>query len=263
MIKLSDTLTEAIKDRLNIKVNDNNFTQEQLDKVTYLKVTKDDINYLNLFPNLNKIDFETFPSLTLEDLDIVNKLVPKLSCLKIKEQSALINVDFKIFNNLEELCVIHNENLEYIGSLPKLKKLTFYDNKDFNDNKQIVDFLRDNPNCECLLDVIHYVDVIKEYENTNDKINTTNVSWVDSFGLRKYLIHEYTQDELDNLMTYIVFIVSKYIHKTDGDIEKFGIKNFLKELIIYIKYLTLVKAEDFLMQKLFNCYLLMLELNHQ
>ncbi len=223
MVKLSDTLTEAIKDRLNIKVDDNNFTQEQLDKVTYLKVIKDDINYLNLFPNLNRIDFETFPSLTLEDLDTINKLVPKLKCLKIKEQSALINVDFKIFSNLEELCVIHNENLEYTGSLPKLKKLTFYDNKDFNDNKQIVDFLRDNPNCDCLLDIIHYVDVIKEYENTNNKIDTTNVRWVDSLGLRKYLIHEYTQDELDNLMTYIVFIVSKYIHKTDGDIEKFGV----------------------------------------
>ncbi len=220
MIEVSDTLALAIKDRLNIDGKDNKFMEEQLEKITYLKIVKDDINSLNLFPNLSKIDFETFPSITNDDLKIVNELVPQLKSLKIKEQSALINLDFNIFKNLEELCLVHNENLETIANLPTLESFTFYDNKDFKDNKQIVDFIKKNPNCECMLDVIYYIDVIR----ADDKeINTSNVKWVDSLGLRKYLVHEYTNEELDTLMGHIVYIVSKYIHNTDGDIEKFGI----------------------------------------
>ncbi len=224
MIELSDTLTKAIKERLNIKNIDNIFSQDQLNQVTYLKVVKDDINSLNMFPNLTRIDFETFPSITYEDLELVSKFVPKLNCLKLKEQTALIDLDFKIFKNLEELCIIHNENLETVSNLPNLKRLTLYDNKDFKDNKQIVDFLVNNPYCECMLDIIYNVDVIKYYEENDGKeIDTSNVKWIDSIGLRKYLIHEYTKEELDTLMSHIVYIVSKYIHKTDGDIEKFGI----------------------------------------
>ena len=221
MIEVSNTLALAIKERLNVKNIDNNkYTKEQLEKITYLKIIKDDINSLNLFPNLTKIDFETFPSITSDDLKTVNDLVPKLKSLKIKEQAALINIDFSMFKNLEELCLIHNENLEIISNLPQLKSFTFYDNKNFKDNKHIVDFIKRSSNCECLLDIIYYVDVIKDYGH---KINISNVKWVDSFGLRKYLVHEYTKEELDTLMSYIVYIVSKYIHNTDGDIEKFGI----------------------------------------
>ncbi len=220
MIELSDTLTEAIKDRLNVLNNGNKFEQEQLDKITYLKVNKNDINSLNLFPNLVRIDFETFPSITEEELKLVSEIVPNLTSLKIKEQTALINIDLSIFNKLEDLCLIHNENLETVSYIPKLKSFTFYDNKDFKDNKHIVDFLINNPNCNNTLDIIYYIDMIN---TTGMKPSNDNIKWVDSIGLRKYLIHEYTNEEIDVLMSNISYIVSKYIYKTDGDIEKFGV----------------------------------------
>lgn len=223
MVQISPSLTNAIKERLNLKEEDV-LTEEHINKITHLKVSKNDIEYLDRLPNLISIDLESFPSITNEDLEQLANKLPNLKSLKIKEQSALIDIDFSIFHNLEDLCLIHNENLETITEVNKLKQFTFYDNKDFKDNKQIVDIILNNPNIEYLLDILYYIDLIKYIEqNPSTKLDLTAISWVDSIGLRKYVIHEYTNEEIDNLMSHISYIVSKYIHKTDGDIEKFGI----------------------------------------
>ncbi len=217
MNEFSDILIDSIS------LTKQELTQEIIDKVTHLKATKDDIKLLDRFPHLISVDFETFPSIINEDLELLNKMIPNLKALKIKEQSALIDLDLNIFNKLEELCIVHNENLETLKEIPKLKKFTFYDNKDFRDNKHIVDFLISNPNCECLLDILYNVDVIKYVDETNSEVDVSKVKWIDSIGLRKYLIHEYTNEEVDTLMAHLSYIVSKYIYTTDGDIEKFGV----------------------------------------
>ncbi len=224
-MRLSDTLSEAVKHHLNLeRYEGNEFSKEQLDSVISLTVSKNDINTLDIFPKLISIELESFPSVTNEDLDLLIDKVPNLKLLKIKEQSALIEIDFKKFNKLEELCIIHNENLEHIKNLPKLNKFIFYDNKDFFDNDKIVEFIINNPRCDMSLDILYYIDLYRYLEEHNEiKIEFNNLKWYESVGLRKYLIHEYTKDEVDNLITRISYIASKYIYSTDSDIEKFGV----------------------------------------
>ena len=49
-----------------------------------------------------------------------------------------------------------------------------------------------------------------------------SIKWVESVGLRKFIVHEYTEEEIESLIENVSYIVSRYIHVTDGDIEKFG-----------------------------------------
>lgn len=224
MIELSTSLANTIKERFNINTADNQFSEEQINKITNLEISKDDIELLDKLPNLISVEIESFPSISNEDLEKLSKYVTNLTSIKIKEQSALINLDFSIFPKLESLCLIHNENLESIEGISNLKQFTFYDNKDFQDNIQIINVIANNPNCEFLLDILYYIDLKRYLEvNRTANIDLNKIKWVDSIGLRKYIIHEYTQEEIDNLMSHLSYITSKYIHKTDGDIEKFGI----------------------------------------
>jgi len=60
-------------------------------------------------------------------------------------------------------------------------------------------------------------------ENDQDKGILDRFTWVESVGLRKYIIHEYTTDEIKSLIQNVTAIVSKYVYVDDGDIERFGI----------------------------------------
>ncbi len=222
---LSKSLSIAVKKQLGLDfMESDDINSDQLQSITSIAVAKNDISSLSLFPNLISVDLEAFPSVTTDDLMLLAKTIPNLKCLKIKEQSALITIDFAVFTNLEELCLIHNENLENITNIPKLNKLIFYDNKEFVDSDIIVDFVANNLHCNVSLDILYYTDILKYLVNHSEcDINLKNIHWFESVGLRKYLVHEYTNDEIDDLVFRVSFIISKYIHNTDSEIEKFGI----------------------------------------
>ena len=170
------------------------------------------------------LELDSFPSVTNEDiLNIVEKL-NKLKGLKIKEQNALFDLDITPLQHLQELCLIHNDNLVNVTGLDKIRRFTFYDNKDFEDIQQIVDFLLNNQNSTITLDVSYYIDIVNILFKRNIDVSLLNrFTWVESAGLRKYHTYEYTNAEIDSMLKLISSVVSKYVYATDGDIEKFGV----------------------------------------
>lgn len=224
MVSLSDNLSNIVSDYLGKEIITRDFTVEELDKVTSLDLSKNDISYLKNFNNIEFLTFSGFPSVDEKDIVSILELVPNLKKLIIKEQSALIKLDLSKFKSLEELELIHNDNLISLSGVVNLKKFKFYDNKDFINVQQIVDLILNSKNCEVTLDIVYYAGVIRCINELEENIKIVDkFKWIESVGLRKHIEHEYTDDELRTLIQQVLDIVSKYVYVTDGEIEKFGV----------------------------------------
>ncbi len=224
MISLSDSLSEVVREKLHIEGKDNTFLENDLNKITSISISKNDIEELKYFSDLEELELVSFPSIDSDDIAKIAAIVPKIKSLKVKEQSALISLNLSYFKELENVCLIHNDNLESIAGLNKVKRFTFYDNKDFVNVEQIYNVVLNNRDCHIILDIIFYMDIARMLcENDQDKGILDRFTWVESVGLRKYIIHEYTTDEIKSLIQNVTAIVSKYVYVDDGDIERFGI----------------------------------------
>ncbi len=222
MVNLSDNLKTKVAEALNMAKDD--ISLDDLDKITVLSLSKNDIDSLKYFKNIEELVLAGFPSIDATDVDKIKSMLPYIKVLKIKEQSALIKLDLTGFTKLEKLELTYNDNLESLKGCKGLKELVFYDNKDFINSQQLVDILTVNPGCKVTLDIVYYpsiVRILQEANNSSVKVN--EFTWIESVGLRKHVEHIYSQEELDNLIDMLTDIVAKYIFVTDGDIEKFGV----------------------------------------
>ncbi len=224
MINISGSLASKFNKILN-KSNDNTlFSDFELSTIKKISLSKKDLDHLSYLNNVEVLELDSFPSVVNEDIEMIASKLTRLRGLKIKEQNALFNLDLTPLQHLEELCLIHNDNLVNITGLDKIRRFTFYDNKDFEDIIQIVDFLLNNQNSTITLDVSYYIDIVNIlFERNIDVILLSRFTWVESSGLRRYHTYEYTNAELDSMLKVISSVVSKYIYATDGDIEKFGV----------------------------------------
>ena len=224
MINISGSLASKFNSILN-KSNDNTvFSDFELSSIKKISLSHNDMEYIDYLYNLELLELDSFPSVTNEDIEIIANKLNRLKGLKIKEQNALLDIDLTPLQYLEELCLIHNDNLVNVRGLDKFRRFTFYDNKDFEDIKQIVDFLLNNQNSTITLDVSYYIDIVNIlFERNIDVKLLDRFTWVESAGLRKYYTYEYTNAELDSMLKVISTVVSKYVYSTDGDIEKFGV----------------------------------------
>lgn len=237
MIILSDALSDEVKGMLNVVNNSNNFLEKDLESITSLNLSANDIQYLNYFKNVVELELSTFPSIKKEDIFIIANKLPNLKSLKIKEQNAIFDLDVGCLTNLEELCLIHNDNLISIKGIDKLKRFTFYDNKDYRNIEQIVDLLVDNMESNVTLDIVYYVDALRELYKLNKDISLLyKFNWVESSGLRKFNIYEYSKEEIKSLVTMVSDIVSKYTYVTDGEVEKFGV--LYRWMITHVKFVN-------------------------
>lgn len=198
------------------------FSEIELNTIHSLRLSKRDLPYLDYFPNLEEIVLDLFPSVNNDDILFIGQKFPNLKSLKIKEQNGLFVLNLSLFKELDSLCVIHNDNLLDIIGLDKVTKFTFYDNKDYSNIKQLVDYLLINKNSMVVLDISYYVDVVNTlFELREDVELLTKFTWIESIGLRKYNNYEYTHVEIESLLKHIAFIASKYVYSDDSDIMKF------------------------------------------
>lgn len=224
MIKIKGSLASKLNSILNKDTNNEIFSDFELSTIKKISLSKNDLDYIDKFENIEILELDAFPSVTNDDIKLIAGRLTKLKGLKIKEQNALFQLDLTNLQSLQELCLIHNDNLTEITGLDKIRRFTFYDNKDFNDLDKIVDFLMNNQNSTITLDVSYYIDIVMILFGRNiDSSVLKRFSWVESAGLRRYHTYEYTNDELDSMLQLISSIVSKYVYATDGDIEKFGV----------------------------------------
>lgn len=224
MINISGSLASKLNKLLNKTVNNNMYSVDELASIKKISLSKSELDYIDYLNNIEILELDSFPSVVNGDIELIANKFTKLRGLKIKEQNALFKLDLKPLQHLEELCLIHNDNLVDIMGLDKIRRFTFYDNKDFENIKQIVDFLLNNRNSTITLDVSYYIDIVNILYQKNIDVSLLNrFTWVESAGLRRYHTYEYTNAEIDSMLKLISSIVSKYIYSTDGDIEKFGV----------------------------------------
>lgn len=224
MLNITGSLANKLNKILNKSLDNMNFSEFELSLVKKVSLSHNDLEYIDYLYNVELLELDSFPSITKEDLNIIASKLKKLKGLKVKEQNALLEIDLSLLQHVEELCLIHNDNLVNVYGLDKIRRFTFYDNKDFKDIKHIVDFLLNNRFSTITLDVSYYIDIVNIlFERDIDVKFLDRITWVESVGLRKYHTYEYTNAELDSMLKVTSSIVSKYIYSSDSDIEKFGI----------------------------------------
>ncbi len=221
MIRLSDNLSRYVRNVL--KINDNKvnmFSEEQLSKITSISISRDDVSVVKYFKNLVHLDFNSYPSLTSEDVLFIGCELPNISSIKIKEQNSIYRLDLSSYKNLKEVAIIHNENLVDFCGIDNVYRFTFYDNKEYKNNKQLVDYLDKHPESIVTLDFLYYIHV---YRNIKNKSIFEKIRWVESTGLRNFNVHQFTKDEIESVIGYIGDIASKFTYPSDDPIEKFTI----------------------------------------
>lgn len=224
MVNICGSLAVKINDILGKSSDNTIFDESELSSLKKISLSKSELCYIDYLSSIEILELEAFPSITNGDLENIADRLSKLRGLKIKEQNALFDLDLTCLQRLEELCLIHNDNLINIKGLDKIRRFIFYDNKDFGNVKQIVDFLLNNRNSTITLDVSYYIDIVNILFDMNIDVSLLDrFTWVESSGLRKYHTYEYTKAEIDTMLGIISSIVSKYVYVTDGDIEKFGV----------------------------------------
>ena len=124
MVKLSLKFTEYLNKVLG--TSNNEFSEEELSRITELSMGKDDIGSLRYFTNVTKLEFNCFPSISQKDLDEVATELPKLKELVIENQSALLTLNLEMFFYLEKLSIISNDNMSVIFNIDKLNKSSSY-----------------------------------------------------------------------------------------------------------------------------------------
>lgn len=224
MIKLSDSISSYLCKNILLCDKKIEFTEEELSSVKKISISKNDIDKLKYFKNLEELDLDSFPSIGDSDIEKIASYCPNIKILKIEEQNAILKLNVKYFNKLEELCVIHNDNLYKIEGLNKIIKFIFYDNKEYEDIKVLNDLILYNKDCIYKIDIIYYVDIVRSLVELGEDLNLlSDIVWIESLGVRNFSITEYSYLEVKELYTILSDIVYKYTYLTDGVSEKFGI----------------------------------------
>ena len=125
MINISGSLASKFYSILN-KSNDNTvFSDFELSSIKKISLSHNDMEYIDYLYNLELLELDSFPSVTNEDIEIIANKLNRLKGLKIKEQNALLDIDLTPLQYLEELCLIHNDNLVNVRGLDKFRRFTF------------------------------------------------------------------------------------------------------------------------------------------
>lgn len=237
MVKLSLKFTEYLNKVLG--TSNNEFSEEELSRITELSMGKDDIGSLRYFTNVTKLEFNCFPSISQKDLDEVATELPKLKELVIENQSALLTLNLEMFFYLEKLSIISNDNMSVIFNIDKLNKLeelVIYDNKKL-DISNLYEYISELK-IKFKLDLVYYYKLadylIKNDIDISDKY-FDYVSFVDCYGYRNVHTKTLKKEALTDLINNINNIVSLYCYKGDSELKKFNVlHDWMLKNITYI-----------------------------
>ena len=212
------------------------FLEEELTYIMSLRITPTIIDYIDYFPNLESITFDSNKSISNEDMqNIINKY-PNLKELKIKEQNNITVLDISNLKNLEVLEISSNKDLKRVIGLDKLDNLyriSFFDNIVYSDSSKnelmgVVYKSSCNLGTECNIDVL-YIPYLINYLNSlnllpNDiKDNVYFMEHLKSGVEMSQNDLRYTFDEVRVAYEKAKEIVDKYVKNTDSNIEKYAI----------------------------------------
>lgn len=212
------------------------FLEEELSYVTSLRITATIIDYIDYFPNISKLTFDSTGSISNEVIQKIIDKYPNLKELKINNQDSIRILDVSNLKNLEVLEITSNKNLKKINGIDKLSnlyRLSFYDNIVYSDIsiQELMKIVCDqsyNKGTECNVDVLYILDLMNYLSDNNlsfDSISS-NLCFVEHLksGIemdQEYL--KYSAKELFVAYEKAKEIISSYIKETDSDMEKFAI----------------------------------------
>jgi len=205
MVNLSKNLSKIVSKQLGLNLKEE-FSEDELSKINVLELMQEDIVYLDYFKNVSELIFSQFPSITEDNIKEVASKIQNLEILRIREQSALKDIDLSNFKNLKVLELAYNDNLVSIRGVSSLNNFILYDNKEYIDTQQIVDIIDKTKNGDLKLDIVYYPMILRYLvDNNRDKGILKKISWVEAVGLRKHIVHEYKENEVNDLIWEVEF----------------------------------------------------------
>lgn len=217
MIDLPDSFSESVTKQTGFSNIEDN-----LSLINKLSVGKKDIKYLSIFPNLEEITFKSFPSIRNEDLQLVNKLVPNLKRLYIIEQNALFEIDLSIFSNLEEIHVLHCDNIKSILHLDRIHTIELVGNRNLTNLESIFSAIFNDTVLK--LDIKYLYDLRRYFfENKQNVDLFERVTWVEGIGLKDHKEFVYKKYMLEELTKMFNEIYYRYVFVNDDDLFKFSV----------------------------------------
>lgn len=219
MANLPEDFSKSIIKQLGLKDKEE-ILEKDYSLITRLSVKQNEIKYLNLFPNLDRVTLRSFPSVTDEDLKLLNDMVPNLKSLTIFEQSAIFHINLSIFPRLEEVFILHNENLVTVTGLDRLRIVQLIDNRNFISFNELFKCILKRG--YIVLDISYYFRLLREcYINQHNVDLTNRVHWLECSGLRSYKIYDYKKYELEELAHMFNEVASLYLFNGDSELIKF------------------------------------------
>ena len=217
MIDLPDEFRESVLEQTGFKTIEDN-----LSLIKKLSVEVDDLDFLSAFPNLEEVQLKSFPSVKKEDLELLNRVVPKLKSLYLIEQSALFEVDLGIFSNLEEIHVLHCDNLKSVKYLDRMHTIELVGNKNLVDLESIYNAIFNDT--ELKLDIMYLYALRRLFYNNKQTVDLfERVTWVEGVGFKDHKEFTYEKYMLEDLTKLYNDIYSRYVFVNDEDIFKFGV----------------------------------------
>ena len=241
MIRITSELGKQIREKLNninnkfgfldtsSNLNPNTmFTEDELDYIVDLAISKNDIKYLGYFKNLECLDISLSPSIDNNDFVYISNRYNNIIGLSISNQNELTKIDLTNFKDLVNLIVKDNDNLSYVDNInfcKKLYRISMYNNKSLFNMNNIYDLLNFNDNIKiCELDISYFVDSISYFRKINKPLKNFNlINWIEATGFRYKNYMLYSNEEVYSLFKMVSDIISKYIYFNDGNVEKFGV----------------------------------------
>lgn len=241
MIRLSSELGKRVRDVINRFNNkfgfldcSNNvspntlFTEDELDYIVDLTISKDDIKYLNYFKNLDSLEISLYPSINDMDFIYISNHFNNISNMSINSQNSLNKIDLKKFNNLKNISITNNDNLKDIDNInccKELFKITLFNNRSLLNIDNIYDLINFNNNLGiCELDITYFSDSVNYLKGINKSLNYfSKINWIEATGYRYKNYYTYDYNEINKLFRVCSDSISKYIFMGDGDIERFSI----------------------------------------
>ena len=122
MINISGSLASKFNTILDKSDTNTIFSDFELSSIKKISLSKKDMDYIKYLTGVEVLELDSFPSVTNDDISLIASTLTKLKGLKIKEQNALFDLDLTPLQHLEELCLIHNDNLVNITGLDKIRR---------------------------------------------------------------------------------------------------------------------------------------------
>lgn len=210
------------------------FLESEFEHITEIHVDNEMLNYIDLFPNVNKIHFDMHCNLSQYDIQSIIDKYPNIVELSIIEQPNVQIVNIRGLTKLQELKIVGNKNLRKVSGIDCLEdiyKLVFYGNIMYSHYEELcasgIKYATEGSQID--LDVLAFPEMIKVVQDDEELRNLPehifyNIKWNEAVGLKKLDSHlRYSSSQMMVVYKKALEICQKYLNEKDSEVYKYAI----------------------------------------